>query len=83
MPTAAIGSGLGIWPTTAVSTAPRIGTVAFESRIGSAIFSTRPWVRGRFWERMVSSERDEGHGGDGAKGRAHLSSQGIRKCPTA
>jgi hypothetical protein len=29
---------------TAVSTAPRIGTVAFDSTIGSAIFRTRPWV---------------------------------------
>ncbi len=31
------------WPTTPVSTAPRIGTVAFDSTIGSAILSTRRW----------------------------------------
>ena len=43
-PTAPIGAAWPSWPTTAVSTAPRIGIVAFESTIGSAIPSTRRWV---------------------------------------
>ncbi len=43
-PTAPIGAARPSWPTTAVSTAPRIGIVAFETTIGSAMFSTRRWL---------------------------------------
>src|SRR6056297_279367 len=44
IPTAPIGAASPICPTTAVSTAPRIGTVALEITIGTAILRTRPWV---------------------------------------
>src|SRR6056297_3306900 len=43
-PTAPIGAARPIWPTTAVSTAPRIGTVILARTIGMAIFRTRAWV---------------------------------------
>ena len=36
-PTAPIGAAWPSWPTTAVSTAPRIGIVALERTIGSAM----------------------------------------------
>src|SRR5689334_21772531 len=44
--TAPIRCGAPSWPITAVSTKPIIGTVALESTIGSAIFSTSRWLRG-------------------------------------
>src|SRR6056297_4099110 len=47
MPTAPIGAASPIWPTTAVSTAPRIGIVTFDSTMGSAILRTRPLVTSR------------------------------------
>ena len=43
MPTAPIGAAWPSWPTTAVSTAPRIGIVALERTIGTAMPSTRRW----------------------------------------
>ena len=46
MPTAPIGAACPSWPTTPVSTAPRIGIVALESTIGTATRSTRRWVIG-------------------------------------
>src|SRR5690606_20504193 len=44
IPTAPIGAASPSWPMTAVSTAPRSGTVAFESTIGTAMASTRRCV---------------------------------------
>src|SRR5690606_12628123 len=45
-PTAPIGAASPIWPTTPVSTAPRMGTVALDSTIGMAMLSTLRWVSG-------------------------------------
>ena len=46
MPTAPIGAANPSCPTTAVSTAPSSGIVAFEITMGTAIPSTRRWVIG-------------------------------------
>src|SRR6056297_3988763 len=46
-PTAPIGAASPIWPTTPVSTAPRMGIVTFDSTMGSAIPRTRPFVTSR------------------------------------
>jgi hypothetical protein len=41
-----MGAAWPSWPTTAVSTAPRIGIVAFDSTMGNAMASTRRCVTG-------------------------------------
>src|SRR6056297_1289416 len=46
-PTAPIGAASPIWPTTPVSTAPRMGIVTFDSTMGSAIPRMRPFVTSR------------------------------------
>ena len=45
MPTAPIGTACPNCPTTAVSTAPNIGTVAFDKTTGTAIYNARLCVR--------------------------------------
>src|SRR6056297_2896851 len=42
-----MGAAAPSWPTTPVSTAPRIGTVALEITIGTAMRRTRAWVTAR------------------------------------
>ena len=75
IPTAPMGAACPICPTTPVSTAPRIGTVAFDSTMGSAIFSTRR-VGDRRRGRRLSHRRARASGNAPSPART-----AARDCP--